>query len=373
MRSVNFVIFATTLVSFAGTAMAQTQEVAPEALRKEALTDTSTTVPDGWKVTAKVAGSFNLTDARNVVGATDGTAIQIGANVEVYGNYKSGQHTVENTLKIQEALTRTPPPDDDTPAPFIKSLDNLDLLSTYIYRFSDPDWLGPFFQFKLNTQIFPTTTEPTQDFRVTRIGTDGLPVAGDDPDLVRTAGSDSIDQTGSFEPLLLRETAGLFGRPWEEDIFTFDFKVGVGAQQIINRGGFTLINIDTSGDTPLYKLQELETTVDLGAELTLAGKGYILKDVLTWSAGVVTFLPVVASGDITKVDSNGDVVLDGNGNPEQLGTVERLNLEITGNLSLKLTKYLSLDWNLLIRRFPQVRDAFQIQNAFLLTLTMDLI
>ncbi len=351
------------------TAAAQPQEVAPEALREAAMTKTATTVPDGWKVTAKLGGSFNVTDARNVVGAQEGTAIQVGVNLGVEARYKHGQHTWENILTIQEALQRTPPPDDETPAPFVKSLDNLDLVSTYIYRLRNPDWLGPFGQFKLNTQIFATVTEPTQDFRVRRIDIDGN--ASDDS-AVLEAGT-GIDQTEPFEPLLLRQTAGLFGEPISKDVFGFNFKVGVGAQQIVARDGFNLVNVDTSEDVPIYVLQQIESTFDFGGEVSLATKGYLIKDVLTWNAAVVTFLPFVTSGDVVKVDSNGNVVTDSDGNPETLGTIDRLNLEITGGVSLKVTKYFALDWNLLVRRFPQVRDAFQVQNAFQLTLTVDLI
>ena len=359
----------------ASNAEAQTQEVAPEALREAALTDTATTIPDGWRVTAKLGGAFNVTDARNVVGATEGTAIQLGLNVTGEAAYKKGQHTWDNVLKIQEAIQRTPPPDDDTPAPFVKSLDNLDFVSTYIYRFSEPDWLGPFAQFKLTTQLFPTTTEPTQAFRILRIDTAGNEVLDTDD---RGVGSE-VEQTKSFEPLLLRQTAGLYGQPIAEDKLTVDFKVGVGAQQIIARNGFNLVDVDTSGTratAAVYVLQEIADTVDLGVEASAAAKGYVVKDVLTWNASAVMFLPAVTSGDVVKVDSDGNVVRendDPNGAPVLLGTFDRINLEFNAGLSLKLTKYLAAEWALLVRRFPQIRDAYQVQNSFLLTVTMDLI
>ena len=355
------------------TAVAQTEEVAPEDLRKAVMTKTSTTVPDGWNVTAKLGGSVNVVDARNVVGTTEGTAIQVGLDLAADANYKKGQHTWGNVLRIQEALQRTPPPDDDTPAPFVKSLDNLDLVSTYIYRFSEPDWLGPFVQLKFNTQLFRTTTEPSQDFRINRIQKDGTEIRDADTGVTRVAGDAVVRQTAPFEPFLLRQTAGLFGEPFAEDVFTLNFKVGVGAQEIISRDGFNLVNVEVVDDIPTYTLQQLESTVDIGFEGTVAAKGYILKDVLTWNAQAVAFLPVVVTGNVVKVDSAGVVVRDADDNPETLSAIERLNFEFLGGLSLKVTKYVSMDWNLLVRRFPQVRDAFQVTNSFLLTLTMDLI
>ncbi|MEM7676871.1 MAG: hypothetical protein AAF449_12780, partial [Myxococcota bacterium] len=138
------------IAGYARPATAQTQEIAPEALRKQALTNTSTKVPDGWKVTAKLGGSVNVTDARNVVGAREGTAIQIGFNLGVEVKYKKGQHTWDNVLLVQEAVQRTPA-EGVEPEQFVKSLDNLDLVSTYVYRFTNPDWLGPFVRLKLNT------------------------------------------------------------------------------------------------------------------------------------------------------------------------------------------------------------------------------
>ncbi len=348
---------------YAAPAAAQTEEVAPEALRKAAMTETATTIPDGWRVTAQVGGSINITDARNVVGAIDGTAIQIGANINIEGKYKSGQHTWDNVLTIREALARTPNANEDIDPAFVKSLDQLDLLSTYIYRFSDPSWLGPFAQLKLNTQIFDTVIRAQQDFTVRRQSGGGAAV-----EATGEAG-DTIDTTGAFEPLLLREVVGLFGQPFAEPVFTLDLKVGVAAQQIIARGGFNLIGTETDGDgNPIFTLQEIEDTFDLGAELSAGAKGYLIKDVVTWNASVTWFLPAVTSGDVFSADN-----FDADGNPEKLDTLDRQNLEILGGIGIKLTKYISFDYNLLVRRFPQVRDAFQVQNGFQLTLTMDLI
>ncbi|MEO1334245.1 MAG: DUF3078 domain-containing protein [Myxococcota bacterium] len=344
------------VAGFAQPAAAQTQEIAPEALRKQALTKTSTTVPDGWKVTAKLGGSINVTDARNVVGAREGTAIQVGFNLGVQAKYKKGQHTWENVLTIQEAVQRTPT-EGNEPEQFVKSLDNLDLVSTYVYRFSDPDWLGPFAQFKLNTQIFPTSSETAEPVTIRRTDTNNQ--------TTDQTGQTVIDQTGAFEPLLLRQTAGIFGEPYTEDKFTLSFKLGLGAQQIIARGGFNLIDVVVEDDVEVYRLQEINDTFDFGAEATVAAKGFVIKDVLTWNLSTVAFLPLVTSGDVFAAGSDAD--------SEPLGTIDRLNLEVAGGLSLKLTKYVSMDWNLLVRRFPQVRDDFQITNTFLVTLTMDLL
>ena len=346
-------IAAATLMTTTQTAVAQTSEVAPEELRKAAMTKTSTTVPNGWKITAKLGGSINITDARNVVGATEGTAIQVGLNIGAEAKYKQDQHTWDTVLTIQEALQRTPNANDEVGSSFVKSLDNLDLISTYIYRFSDPDWLGPFAQFKLNTQIFPTTTTPGEDFRIERTFDDGT-IALDD---ANSAAGTGIDQNGAFEPLLLRETAGLFGQPYDEKRLSLAFKLGVGAQQTIVRDGFTLTGVETRDiggeDTVVYLLKELESTFDVGVEATAQGKGVIVDDVLTWYAGVVAYLPFASTSDLDFID--------------------RLNLEITGGLSLKVTKSISFDWNLIVRRFPQVVEEFQVQNGFLLTLTMDLL
>lgn len=365
------------LLAMGATAQAQTEEVAPEALRKRALTKTSTSRPDGWKVTTKIGASLTVTDARSVVGATEGTAVQVGLNLTAEAKYKHGQHTWDSILKIQEAFQRTPPPDEQTSAQFVKSLDILDVVSTYVFRFTEPSWLGPFVQLKLTSQILETAVEPSQRYVVQKIDENG----NQQPEI--RAANTTLVQTAPFEPLLLRETAGLFGRPFDDDIFTFDFKAGVGAQQIIGQGGFTLIDnsqtLDivrpdgSSESLPIYVLQEVADTFDLGAEGTIALKGYVIEKVLTWNASVVAFLPFVTSGDVVKVDDEGNTVTDDDGNPEFLNTIERLNLEINAGLSLKIAKYFSFDWSLLVRRFPQVRDAFQIQNNFLLTLTLDVI
>ena len=363
MRIYKTMLVGAMVTAWTGTAQAQVEEVAPEDLRKEAMTKTATTIPDGWRITAKIGGGLNVTDARNVVGATEGTAIQISFKLDAEARYKKGQHTLDNILSIIETITQTPTADGEA-GPFVKSQDVLDFVSTYVYRFSDPGWLGPFAQFKLNTQIFPTNTEPTNDFRIRRLG-------ATEPDGTQFfLARESFEQNGAFEPLLLRQTGGLFAEPFSEDVFTIDFKVGIGAQETIARDGFTLVEVVTEPIDPanpdgptvdVYVLQQYETIVDLGLEATAKAKGYILKDVLTWNAAVVAFLPAISSTEV--FDDSG----------RELDSLERLNLEITGGLALKLTKYVSVDYSLLVRRFPQIRNDFQVQNNFLLTLTVDVL
>ena len=338
------------VISAASPAFAQNEDMVPEELREAAMTKTSTTVPNGWKVTAKLGGSFNVSDARNVVGATEGTAIQVGVNIAAEAKYKHDQHTWDTVLSIQEALARTPTADGGS-TPFIKSLDILDIVSTYVYRFEDPSWLGPFAQLKLNTQLFPTTSEPTEDYTLIELDTDGEEISNEG----RVSGQ-SFDQTGSFEPLLLRQTVGLFAEPYAEDILTVNFKVGLSAQEVLAYGGSNL-----TVDGTVYTLREIPNTFDLGVSGAAEANGYILKDILLWKAGVVAFLPFVTAGDVLDADGN------------ELDTIDRLNLEVTGALSLKLNKYIAAEWNLLIRRFPQIVDEFQVQNSFLLTLTVDLL
>ena len=342
-------------------AHAQTEEVAPEALRKEAMTKTSTTVPDGWKVTAKIGGAFNLTNAQKVVGAVEGTAIQLGLNIEGEAKYKKGQHTVDTLLTIRETFQSTPTPDDEF-GPLVKSLDNLSILSTYIYRFTEPAWLGPFAQFKLDTQLLQTVVEPTTPYQRIRQFSNG-DIDVDPP--IREKG-DTFNQSKPFEPLLLRQIGGLFAEPYKEDILTADFKLGVGAQQTIARDGFALLSAESATvdgrDITIFTLQQLESSVDFGIEATAKAKGYILKDILTWNATVIAFLPAVSSTDVTDPETG-----------DELNAFERTNLEFSGGLALKITKYAAIEYNLLVRRFPQILNDYQIQNTFQLTLTVDVL
>lgn len=350
-RKLAFVSLAGALaLGAAGSASAQTEVLDDADVQKKALSKTSSTTPDGWKIKAKVGLSANLGDnnanAAAAGGGQEGTTFQFGLQLSAEANLKHGQHGWENKLGIQHAQTKTPSIDS-----FIKTQDNLEIISTYVYRLNNPEWLGPFGRFKFQTQILPGFAVREQPYDVIRTDRDGNAAT------TQVAAQQKIDLTGAFEAMVLRESAGMFARPFTEDYFKIDAKLGVGAQHIIVRDGYTILGEDA--DALELQLQQLRTVNEAGAELELNLEGEAVKDLLSWKFGVNLFLPIITTAE----DADGNAA-NGFG---------YLNTDIQAGLSLKLSKWASLDYSLIVRKVPLVVDGFQVIHGLVLSAGFDIL
>ncbi|MEQ9500752.1 MAG: hypothetical protein RIT81_28025 [Deltaproteobacteria bacterium] len=336
------------------TAFAQ-EEIASEELEKKTMEEPKKEgdkpPEDGWKVKGNLGFSGSLTNAQNFVGAEEGTTVQLGVLLGISADWTSGQHGWENSLKAQHAQTKTP-----ALSSFVKSADQLDLLSTYTYRFNNPEWLGVFGRFKLNTQILRAQSVRAGD---TNYVTPEAPMGVVQPSETK------VRLTGPFEPLILRESAGAFAKPIQQDNIKVKTSLGLAAQHIITRDGRVIASVDEGTAPPTVTLQDLDGTNDFGIEITANAEGILVKEILTWKLSLDLFQPVLPGpkedDPATPEDDSG---------PSGFG---RLNLDLNAGLSLKLAKWLSLDYLLTVRRVPVVLREFQVQNQLILTAGFDIL
>ena len=348
------------LVSASSVAQVETEALDSEELKKQAMAKTSTTVADGWKVKVNFGGTANFNfsneNAASAGAGEQGSTFQIGIVVGIKGDYKQGQHRWKNEITLQQTQTKQPE------RSFRKSLDSLEFLSTYLYSFKNPSWLGPFVRFRLNTQILRSSyfndDEATAWLRES-VGSPPEQRAFD------TVGSEQrVVQTEPFEPLLLRESAGLFANPFTGETFTFDAKLGVGAQQIIARDGVSFLELRVDDGDLKAVFREIEGSNDVGAEGEVALTGVIVKERLTWRLTANLFLPLVSSGEV--------IVGDWRDTETTVG-FDYAIIDVAGGLSLKLAKWASLDYVLMLRRVPLVVRGMQVQHGILLTAGFDLL
>ncbi|MEL6543856.1 MAG: DUF3078 domain-containing protein [Myxococcota bacterium] len=312
-------------------ALAQDAPVVDETLRDRAAQGSET--PEGWNIKLKLGASFSLVDSRSWVGSTEGSTFQIGGIAETNANYKRGPWEWDNTLAIQHQQTRTPQFDR-----FIKSTDNLDLISFLFYSFPDIDWVGAYLRLSLNTQVLDGDYVADGNVTLNRNG-----------DLETLGLGESSRLTSSFEPLLLRQTVGVFANPIEDKEITVKIRAGLGAQETLTRDGFV---VQDDEGTPEIDLVQLSSLNQLGAEADLSATGAIQEGVLSWQAGANVFVPFVS--DNSDIDNDP-------------------NIELRAGLSAKLSSWLSLDYLFQGRRVPQVLDEWQVQNSLLLTAGFDLV
>ena len=294
---------------------------------------------DGFSLDANVGFSFALNHTSNIVGVEDGVTLQLGLNVGLKARLISGQHDWENVFNLQHAQTKTP-----QLSRFVKSLDLLEFTSTYLYSLESIPWLGPFGRFKFTSNI-----------------------ANGDAVFVAPNGQETVQRlTGPFEPMVLRESLGAFAKPADEKDLKVDIKLGVGAQHIIVFEGVRLIGDEPLAQNPaldasdpnqryLFATERLLNSTDLGGELELTSSGTLIDPVLTYKFGGNIFFAFFSTSD------------------KELSGIDLLNFEAYAGISLKIAKWLSVDYNFNIRRIPAVQDEVQIQNQLLLNVAFNII
>ncbi len=289
----------------------------------------------GWSRKLGLGATGATTSSSNVVGAVDGSTVQIGLLLDGEAKLISGAQEWLNTLKIQHARTKTPVMDA-----WIKSSDNVELQSTWIYRLAALPWVGPFARARLQTQIATGFDVRPTDVNVERTGVDSKVATS-----LANAESD-IDLTAPFEPILVSETVGAFATPLQGKNINLDAKLGAGGQHVFARGGYALTGFDAPTST--VRVKELETTHQVGGENELEAKGE-LTEIIKWNARTRLFLPIMTASE------------------QKLTGTDAMTTEIGAGLSVKLAKWASLDYVLNVRRIPLVLEKWQVQHGLMLT------
>lgn len=357
MPTCRAVALTTTLLFFAAPATAQTTDIATDDMKKKVMAEAEKKPEDGWKAKAKVGATFAMNHNDSVVGTEDGLTLQLGIVLNGQLNYREGQHAWDNELSLQETQTQTP----QLPV-FVKSLDQLDLTSTYTYRFQNPGWLGLFAKALFNTQIFNgdvVATAPNTQVRQANATFDAANPAVADTTAVETLANigDARQITSPFEPFNMRQSVGLFAEPITEPMFNLSAKLGVGAQEILTGGNANVLvtTFDDAGNT-IAVIRSLESAVvEIGAEAQVDVKGDLIEKVLSYYASVNVFYPPFSTSEVER------------------DFVESLNLRLKAGASLKVTKAISVDYVLTILRIPATTEDFQIQNGLLISAGFDLI
>ena len=320
----------------------------------------------GWHPRLKLSGNFATGQSQDVPGNPDGLSFQLGYLINGELDYlnESGEHEWLSSLQLQLGYTRTPVVDA-----FVKSVDTIDLKSTYLYHIPAASWFGPFVAFRLTTSMLPGYEVRSEETLVLRLDAgeevvvdtdaDGNPVdeAGDivdatHPRVQSVAAESSIDLTGAFAPLTLRESAGVFAVPTDTESFRLDIRFGFGAWEVFVGDGYLLK--DDEETEGLLELRAMQDSVQAGPELGLLIKGAVEKKMLAYGASALLMQPVVHSADT------------------DLEGLELLNSEFEGTVGFKPWEFFSIDYSFKVYKQPLIVDAWQIQNNILFSLTLDI-
>jgi hypothetical protein len=304
----------------------------------------------GWHPMLSASGNMALSHNQGVVGNPEGLNLMLGyliASELIYLD-QTEQHEWQNILGWQLAYQRTA-----TVETFVKSIDSFDFESAYLYHPPPLPWVGPFLAFQLRLAVFPGYDVRAEDTEIVLLDPDGDPVPRTDPtgnfpvpNRVVEAG-DRLDLTNAFEPVLLRETVGVFAIPVDKQEIKLDIRVGFAAWETLVQNGKVIKDDD---GTPELEIQQLQDTVLLGPELRIKLSGAYKENVI-YGLSALLMYPVYHSVDT------------------ELEGAEKLNTEFEALLGVKFAPWMSLDYSLKAYRLPFMVDQWQIQNALLLSLT----
>ena len=284
----------------------------------------------GWRAFMKAGGSANFDHNSKVVGQLEGASTTLGLTLNTEGGYKKGQHAWWTTLQIGQTVSRTPAIDA-----FIKSGDSLVLDTEYLYRIESAPWLGPFVRAGLATALFAG-----YDHRGNKVDYAGA---------VDEKQKNELRLTDPFSPLRLKQSAGVFAKPYEENTATLTFRLGAGAREVFADGQLAVSDDDATEN--IIEVIELNSYQQVGAEVAAVLEGKLHSDKVSYKLGGEILLPFISHPE----------------DPEDRGVMELANVEAFFDIGFQLVEWASLSYQIKARREPRLIDGLQLENHLLLT------
>ncbi len=345
-----------------------------------------------WTKSLNVGVTSSLLFSDSFVGQTDGWTAQAGLLMN--GGFVLGYNGFElrNAGRLNESFISTPAIgswaiDDFSPV-FLKAADVAEWETVALYTFPGFPYVGPYARGKASSQALPGYTYFADTTSVSQpgAGSEGSPCGplgegGTSPKICTYDGgvkADRLNLTSMFEPLILEQAVGAVilppaFPPW----INYDFKLGLGARQVVARDFFFLEGqggyvISDDAGTPEVDLKQLFSVASAGLEGKAAAGGQVF-DRLSWNVGLSLYYPLAAYSQPDGAYFPGfDAEKGAAIAPIGIGPVEfenqllgPLHVDFESLLGLKLTEWLTINWSNRLRREPFVLTKFQFQSQLL--------
>ncbi len=287
--------------------------------------------PDGWSHALEVGANFAFHHSSRVVGATDGSTVQIGLALHGKSTWSGGRRQWTTSLDYEHSQSRTPTIDS-----FVKAADRFKLQTEFDFRMDEAGRTSLYARGLAATQLFETYEVRADDTTVIRLFLDGGTETFD------VAGQERIALSGAFDPLKLAQEIGFAYTPPRTEALAAKIKIGAGLQQVLAGGGFAISDDET---TPELEIAELESVSAAGGTLELELEGQLAPNI-TWTAKG-SFFQDLANNSVRELSA--------------------LNADLNARLAVKLTRWLSLDYTFSAKKIPAVLDDWQIQSGLVLS------
>ncbi len=313
-------------------AMAQAEEETDAAKEATAVPTSTADAKKGDRLFFAIGTgvNFSLTDNRDVVGQTTGTSFLIGLNLDTKLEYYKLNHEVRTALLVDEQFSYTPDLER-----MIKSADKLAFDAIYLYNIHENLW-GPFARFHFETQLFDgflNTLRP--EYYIF-------------PDGTTVAPFDKLKISGSFDPIKMSESVGLFVKPLTRDWLKIELRAGLGGLHVVADEVYIAGAKDAA--TGRIPLTQVESFNQLGAAFAaMLGGTYTLKAPITYGATADILVPFVYD------------------DPQKRSAGDLTNYTFGANLGVEVAPWLSVGYRLSVVRQTQVSEEWQIQNNLLVS------
>ncbi|MFH2008846.1 MAG: hypothetical protein ABI333_19820 [bacterium] len=291
---------------------------------------------NGWYPRLSVGVATSLAHNQSVPGVADGIHFTFGAVIDGVVKLVHGQSRWITTLKILNTHSKTP-----VVTPVLKTADELDLKTLYVHRLKGKmDKAMIFAGLQLTAPLFPGDLVAAKDTDLTRTDVTGNSTS----DLARR--NRRYRLTPAFSPVFFRQLLGMGAHALKSRSATLQLTLGITSQQIWASGWAA--NDDKT--TPELELTALRDYQQLGVATGFVLTGSLHKR-MSYGLHAEFFYPLVTSFEPTPKG------------------FDLMDIDLGLRLSLKVARWVSLDYVLSARRLPLIVDQFQLLNSLVLSIT----
>ncbi len=318
-----------------------TQGFSQDLTEKKFAGDEKAKVFEGWNNSGLVGAKLNTSESAMVPSQKDGLTQIFGLNLDLAGIYKSGDLTWKNTLADETAFSRLPGLPKAS-----KTADEIKLGSQLNYALNQNPDLGAYSKLGLRSNLL--TSEDVRE------ETTGFVAAKRNGELVTE--STNIFRTGtSFGRVITREAVGAFYTPDTPAEITSELRFGFGLEQSTVKEDQFLLADDKTTDTIEYA--EIDGYHIGGFEYGLDAS-YKLAEKVSLLVAADGLTPVLVDQKIKDTFGN--------------NTVKLTSWTVSTKTAFTLSTWLSLAWELKLRREPLVQPEVQKSQALALNATYTL-
>ncbi|MET0287774.1 MAG: hypothetical protein ABW352_25015 [Polyangiales bacterium] len=285
--------------------------------------------PQGLSYGITLSANVNVASNKSVVGQIEGNSVLFGASALGSINYLRDRHEWLNTGSLAETWSRTPAIDT-----FVKSNDvlNVDSLYNYFLR----EWTGPFLRAAVQSAILRTQRITSGQTTYVNSETGALSSAS------------RFNLSDSFQPFTLNESTGWFFQPIRSDVLNAYGRIGLGGRHTWADGARAITDEDDERGVVYTVLKDVHQA---GAELFGGIDGKAVQGSLLYNLGISALFPFANNDD------------------QDRSIAKLTKIGVQAAAGMKVTSWLSVNYQLKVIRDIQLVDAIQVQNALLLSIS----